>query len=152
NRYFPKFSIGYDNRALLSTIRHPKDSLLRAGRWRENYTQCQVEFPVSLNRLNHNYSFNFRVASSYTQLYNLNDPAFQNVLIRYVEFPMSYQLSIGRNSRYSHLDLAPRWGQNISVGLRNLPFSSLNGLRTHLQSVFYFPGMASNHSTQVRFN
>lgn len=152
NRYFPKFSIGYDNRALLSTIRHPKDSLLRAVRWRENYTQFQVEFPVSFNRLNHNYSLNFRVASSYTQRYNLNDPAFQNVLIRYVEFPMSYQLSIGRNSRYSHLDLAPRWGQNISVGLRNLPFSSLNGLRTHLQSVFYFPGMASNHSTQVRFN
>jgi len=152
NRYFPKFSIGYDNRALLSTIRHPKDSVFYAVRWRENYTQFQVELPFSFNRLNHNYSLNFRVASSYTQRYNLNEPTFQDMLIRYVEFPMSYQLSFGRNSRYSKLDLAPKWGQNISVGLRNLPFSKLDGFRTHLQSAFYFPGIAANHSVQMRFN
>jgi len=152
NRYFPKFSIGYSNRALLSNIRHPSDSVLHAVRWRENYTQFQIEFPFSFNRLNQNYSVNFRVATSYTQRYNLNDPLFQRNLIRRIEFPMNYQLTIGRNSRYSPLDLAPRWGQTVSVGLRNLPFSSLDGLRTHLQSVFYFPGVAENHSAQIRFN
>lgn len=152
NKFFPKISIGYDNRALLSTIRHPKDSLFHAVRWRENYTQFQVELPFSFNRLNQNYSINFRVASSYTNRYDLDNPMFQKMLIRQIEFPMSYQLSLARNDRYSDLDLAPKWGQNISVGLRNMPFSKLKGLRTHLQSAFFFPGLASNHSTQLRFN
>lgn len=152
NRYFPKITIAYSNRSQLSNIRRPEDSQLYAVRWRENYTQLQVELPFSYNRLNQNYSLKFQVATSYTNRYQLDNTLFNKILIKQVEFPMRYQLSLGKNSRSSALDLAPRWGQNISIGYTNFPFSNINGARFFLQSALYFPGILSNHSSQLRFN
>lgn len=152
NRYFPKITIAYNNRSQLSNLRDPKDSKLYAVRWRENFTQFKVELPLSYNRLNQNYSIKFQVASSYTNRYNLDNVLFDKILIKNVEFPMHYQLSLGRNTRYSPLDLAPKWGQNISIGYSDFPFSNINGSRYFLQSVLYFPGILPNHSSQLRFN
>src|SRR5690606_4971885 len=152
NRYFPKVTLGYDNLSQLSNVFHTADSAFHPVRWRENVARIQVELPFSFNRLNHNYSFSFRVGTSYTQRYNINTPLFRDRLIKQMEFPISYQLTLGRSTRFSQLDLAPRWGQTISVGLRHLPFSGLEGIRTHLQYIFYFPGILPNHSTQIRFN
>src|SRR5690606_17188615 len=63
-----------------------------------------------------------------------------------------YQLTLRKNSQYSILDLAPKWGQSISVGYNHFPFSNINGSRYFLQSVLYFPGILPNHSSQIRFN
>jgi len=152
NRYFPKITIAYNNRSQLSNIRNPEDSKLYAVRWRENYTQFQVELPFSYNRLNQNYSIKLQIASSYINRYQFDNALFDKILIKHVEFPMHYQLSLGRNTRYSTLDLAPKWGQNISIGYSDFPFSDLNGSRYYLQSALYFPGILPNHSSQLRFN
>lgn len=152
SRYYPRFSIGYHNREQLSNVQHPQSKEIQAVRWREHYSQFQIQFPFSTNRLNYNYNFDIGIASSYTSRYNINRPDFQNVFIKHIEFPMHYQISLGRNARRAPLDLAPRWGQNISLGYRHLPFSKLSGTRFALRSAFYFPGLATNHSAQVRFN
>lgn len=152
NRYYPKLSIGYDNREQFSNIQHPKSKEVLPVRWREHYSQLQVQFPFSTNRLNYNYNLNLGIASSYTRRYNINQADFQNLLIKDIEFPLHYQVSMGRNSRQAQLDLAPRWGQNISLSYRHLPFSNLSGNRFALQSTFYFPGIVRNHSSQIRFN
>ncbi|WP_118193126.1 TolB family protein [Albibacterium indicum] len=152
NRYYPKFSAAYHNREQLANVRHPQSKEIYPARWREHYSQFQVQFPFSINRLNYNYNINLGIASSYTHRYGINRPDFQNVLIKHIEFPLHYQVSLGRNARRAQLDLAPRWGQNISLNYRHLPFSHLTGTRLALQSTFYFPGLATNHSTQLRFN
>src|SRR5690606_1040980 len=115
NRYFPKVTLGYDNLSQLSNVFHTADSAFHPVRWRENVARIQVELPFSFNQLNHNYSFSFRVGTSYTQRYNINTPLFRDRLITQIEFPISYQLTLGRSTRFSQLDLAPRWGQTISV-------------------------------------
>lgn len=152
NRYFPKITIAYNNRSQLSNIRNPKDSQLYSVRWRENFTQFRIEFPFSYNRLNQDYSFKFQLATTYTNRYDLNNLLFEKILIKNVEFPMHYQFTLGRNTRYSQLDLAPKWGQNISIGYSDFPFSKISGSRYFLQSALYFPGILPNHSTQLRFN
>lgn len=152
NRYYPKFTISYNNREQLANVRHPQSKEIHPVRWREHASQVQVQFPFSTNRLNYNYHVNLGIASSYTHRYGISSPDFKNILIKHIEFPLHYQLSLGRNARRAKLDLAPPWGQNISLNYRHLPFSNLTGSRFALQSTFYFPGLTSNHSTQIRFN
>ena len=151
-RYYPVFSLAYDNLERFSNIRHPRNSQWYGVRWREHETRFQVDLPVSFNRLDWNYSANLRVATSYTRRYNINEAAIAPFMIREIRLPMTYQLRLGRNARYSAHDLAPRWGQNFSLTLRHLPFSDTEGMRFGLQSVFYFPGLLANHSTQLRYN
>src|SRR5690606_30861589 len=65
---------------------------------------------------------------------------------------LNYQIYINRNSMRSKMDLAPRWGQNISLTFRHRPFEQrLSGEVLSLRTNFYFPGLWTNHSLQLRF-
>src|SRR5690606_15818325 len=151
-RYFPIFSLAYDNLERFSNIRHPRNNQWYGVRWREHETRFQVDLPASFNRLDWNYSLNLRLATSYTRRYGIEEAAIAPYMIREIKLPMTYQIRMGRNARFSGHDLAPRWGQNLSVTMRHLPFSGAEGVRLGLQSVFYFPGLLANHSTQLRYN
>src|SRR5690606_23861356 len=73
---------------------------------------------------------------------------FNNV----IAFPLNYQVYMNRNSMRSTMDLAPRWGQNISLTYRHLPFEpDAAGEVLALRTNFYFPGLWTNHSLQLRF-
>lgn len=66
---------------------------------------------------------------------------------------MKYQLYFSRNTQSSARDLAPRWGQNLSLSYFNLPFQNqLQGTLLAFRSTFYTPGLLSNHSFQASFN
>lgn len=153
-RLFPKFSLEYHNRGQVSAARisNENDSLL-ALRWRENITTLRMEIPLVFYRLNSVYSTGFNAATSYTQRYGLNIPELQDRFVNHIQFPLHYQLYFNHNVRRSPLDLAPRWGQNLSITYRHLPFDGRSsGELLSFRTAFYFPGIAYNHSFLIRFN
>lgn len=154
-RFFPKFSLEYHNRGQVSTgriIRNQGDTLVGL-RWREHATSFKLEIPLAWYRLNHVISTGFSAATSYTRRYNLNEPQFQSGFAEHIRFPLHYQVYIHHQVRQSTLDLAPRWGQHLSVTYRHIPMDNrLSGEHLSVRTAFYFPGLWRNHSLVARFS
>lgn len=152
-RYFPKFSVSYRHRGQIGTARMQHSDSLLALRWREQVTSLKMDIPLVFYRLNQVYTTGISMGTNYTHRYRLNRPELEERFPGQVTFPMSYLLYANRNNRRSTLDLAPRWGQNLSVTYRHLPFSDkLRGQAFSFRSAFYFPGIRRNHSLRVRYN
>ena len=153
-RYLPKFNIHYENSGKLSGIKlDPKVDKVSQVRWRENEIKINTEIPLRFNRLNTMFHTGFKVGTSYTQRYNMDTPALEKRFIKKLKFPLDYQVYFNRNSRTSRYDLAPKWGQNISLFYRSSPFEKqLTGEAFSIRSSFYFPGVMTNHSLRTRFS
>ncbi|RZL12466.1 MAG: hypothetical protein EOO96_32080 [Pedobacter sp.] len=66
---------------------------------------------------------------------------------------MSYRIGFSHSVRAAERDVAPRWAQSFSLGYFNQPFDKrLNGDLFAFGSIFYFPGVAKNHSFTASFN
>jgi len=154
-RYFPRFSMEYRNRGQLGTanIRIGEENQQVAVRWREHVSTFRMDVPLVFYRLNEVYSAGISAATSFTRRYNLSEPELNSFFVDRIRFPMHYQFYFSHNLRQSRLDLAPRWGQHISVTYRHLPFDR-QVVATHfsMRSAFYFPGLFPNHSLLARFN
>lgn len=153
-RFFPKFSISYRDRGQTGTARlqHMPDTLL-ALRWREQVTTVRMDIPLVFYRLNQVYTMGFSTSTSYTNRYQLNLPELEGHFVNHIAFPMSYLFYFNRNNRRSQLDLMPRWGQNLSLTYRHLPFDgNRDGTALSFRSTFYFPGIVRNHGLRARFN
>ena len=148
-RLYTIFDLKYINRARLVYAR--QNNNLIPVNWRENFTELQIDVPFTSNRLNNILNMGFRSSVSYTGRYQIiNRPLNFN---ENLQFPISYQFYFSRNNQRSLRDLAPRWGQNISVSYFHLPFENqLNGSLFALRSNFYTPGLSSNHSFRTSFN
>lgn len=152
-RFFPKFALAYRDRGQVGTARIQNTDSLLALRWREQITTLRMDIPLVFYRLNQVYTTGISMGTSYTHRYRLNRPELEGRFPNHIAFPMSYLVYFNRNNRRSALDLAPRWGQNLSVTYRHLPFAgNRNGSAYSLRSAFYFPGVAPNHSLRARFN
>lgn len=148
-RLYTIFDLKYINRARLLYAR--QNNNLIPVNWRENFTELQVDVPFTSNRLNKVLNMGFRTSVSYTGRYQVvNRPLNFNDKL---QFPISYQLYYSRNNQRSLRDLAPGWGQNISISYYHLPFENrLNGSMFALRSNFYTPGLFSNHTFRTSFN
>ncbi len=153
-RWFPKFTLEYRNRAQLSSIRLQSNPNQRIPlRWREHYTELKTTIPLTFNRLNTVYNTGISLGTSYTWRYNINLENISLPNFSEVRFPLLLQYYFNRNSRQSLLDLAPKWGQNVSFIYRSLAFDRrLSGDLFSMRSTLYFPGIVNNHSFQLRFN
>lgn len=152
-RFFPKFHLAYRDRGQVGTARIQNTDSLLALRWREQVTTLRMDIPLVFYRLNHVYTTGISMGTSYTNRYRLNRPELESRFPGHLAFPMSYLVYFNHNNRRSQLDLAPRWGQNLSATYRHLPFAgNQNGTAFSFRSAFYFPGIARNHSLQARFN
>lgn len=151
-RFFPKFNLHYENAGQLVATKVNSEEVIPV-RFRENRVKFDIEVPLFFNRLNHLYQLGFKVGSSYTQRYKLSVPELQDNFITKLNFPLEYQLYFTRNERLSIRDLAPKWGQNVYLFYKHSPFEvNLTGNAFSLRSIFYFPGLLSNHSIRARFN
>ncbi|MFB2119924.1 TolB family protein [Parapedobacter sp. 2B3] len=154
-RFFPKFSLAYSNRGQLVAARvtNGQEADTIRVRWRENVATLQMDIPLAFYRLNHVFTTGVNAATSYTNRYGLSEPQLQEQFINGIRFPMSYQAYFNHNVRQSALDLAPRWGQHVSVSYRHFPFDgNLSGEHLSLRTAFYFPGLWRNHSLLARFS
>ncbi len=152
-RFYPVLDVRYTNRARLSYA-----TLIQGGttrfipvNWRENFLEMELRIPFAANRLNKTYTMGFSALSSYTSRYQVsNRPARFADKIR---FPLQYQFYFNHNTQRSIRDLAPKWGQNISLSYQSLPFdNNLSGDILRLQTSFFAPGLLTNHSLQASFN
>jgi len=148
-RFFPILDITYSNRANLIYTR--QNNLLIPVSWRENIAEAVLSIPFTFNRLNKSYNMGFRSSSSFTSRYEVQNRP--NNFIEKLKFPMKYQIYLSRNTQRSARDLAPAWGQNLSLSYFHLPFQNLlKGTLLSFRSVFYTPGLLRNHSFQASFN
>lgn len=150
-RYFPIFTARYTNRGMVGNARsnsNPENIVMFD--YRDHHATFEMSIPFSIYRRNTVYSYGLNFGTSYTKRYNtsVNLQNFNDV----IAFPLNYQAYINRNSMRSKMDLAPRWGQNVSVTFRHLPFEpDLTGQVLSVRTNFYFPGIQTNHSFQLRF-
>ncbi|MXV16000.1 TolB family protein [Hufsiella ginkgonis] len=153
SRLFPVFDLSYLNRARFTYVKRLPTSPLPdvPVSWRENAWEATMKIPLVFNRLNKTYGTGFEVSTSYVTRYGFeNRPG--NVVTR-LKFPMSYRFYESMNTQRSARDLAPRWGQNMSVQYRHFPFENqLQGELLTFKSTFFFPGLFLNHSLQASFN
>lgn len=154
-RFFPKFSLAYSNRGQLAAalVENEESVDTLRVRWRENVATLQMDIPLVFYRLNHVFTTGFSAATSYTGRYGMDEPRLQEQFISGIRFPMSYQFYFNHNLRQSTLDLAPRWGQHVSVSYRHFPFDNkLAGRHLAVRTAFYLPGLWRHHSLLARFS
>lgn len=173
-RYFPKFSISYQNRGRLNAVQidslrgdnlseqETEEPTMANVRWREHLVRFNMSVPLSFYKGNQAYSLGIQAGTSLTQRYglaledqNLLDKARER-FVPHIRFPLEYTAYFGRNTRRSILELAPRWGQHLSVSYRHIPLGSphnkVSGKHFSLRSTFYLPGIARTHSTSLQIN
>ncbi|WP_293881706.1 hypothetical protein [Sphingobacterium sp. UBA1498] len=153
NKYFPKFSLRYENRGQIAAASIPNkpDSSIRFD-WREHYISSQIAIPISFYRRDYIYSTGFNLATAYLKRYDLSRTDVKNFNDE-TAFPLTYQLYLNRNARMARMDLYPRWGQNMSVTYRHTPFENhAKGDILSARTIFYLPGFRSNHGFQIRLS
>ena len=153
SKYYPILDFGYTNQARLIYRREttPEGIKLTAITWRENVLNSEISIPFLFNRFNRIYNINLKTGTSYTTRYDVIN-GNQN-FITTLRFPMHYQIALSHSNRKAARDLAPRWGQALTLTYRHFPFERLaSGELLTLRSLFYFPGVGLNHSFQASFN
>lgn len=153
NKYFPKFSLRYENRGQIAAASIPNkpDSSIRFD-WREHYVSSQISIPLSFYRRDYVYSTGFNLATAYLRRYDLSRTDVKNFNYE-TAFPLTYQLYLNRNARMARMDLYPRWGQNVSITYRHTPFENhAKGEILSARTIFYLPGFRNNHGFQIRLS
>ncbi len=152
-RFYPVLDLRYINRPRLAFTREIVDGqpIFTPVSWTENFTEFRVGIPFLFNQLNKVYSTGLNLSTSHTSRYNIiNQPTRFNQVIY---FPLKYQFYLNRNVSRSARDLAPLWGQNITISYQHLPLESgAAGDLFSARSLFYAPGLLRNHSFQTRIN
>lgn len=150
-KFPPIFSLKYKNRGQISAakLKNKPDSTLRLD-WREHIYSLDIMLPFSQYRRNHTVSYGLNMGTSYLKRYGLSPKNIRNFRNE-IAFPLHYQIYFHRNQMRSKMDLAPRWGQGISVTYRHLPFEDKSTQKLSLRTNFYFPGIRRNHSFHIRY-
>ena len=146
---YPVLTVLYRNRPRRTFYR--AKNTVQQGDWRENYTKLNASLPLSFNARNNTYAFTLNAATSFTQRYLPENMPVN--FIRELKFPMEYSFAFNHSTRTTERDIAPRWAQVLRATYNHQPFDkNLGGEILALESFFYFPGLAKNHSVLGSFN
>lgn len=146
---YPIFSVTYRNRPKRTFYR--AKNVIQQGDWRENYIKLDASVPLSFNARDQNYAITLNAATGFTQRYLAEN--MPTNFIRELKFPMEYNFTFNHSVRTTERDIAPRWAQIFRATYNNQPFDkNLKGEILALESFFYFPGLAKNHSFLASFN
>lgn len=130
----------------------PADSL-RSDQWQYNQLTAGFRLPLQLTNSKYSQSINLSAYYNYIQVTDYDLP------FRYVTevggagslSAINYGFSYSRLLRQSKRDVAPRWGQTLSVNWRTTPFGGrLNGDQWGVQANLFFPGLGKHHSLRLR--
>lgn len=149
-RYLPRIALNYVNRGQIGQATRNDDSKVDFD-WREHFVSAEIQLPFTVYRRQYTYSYGFNAGTSLLRRYNVSISGLQNFATS-IAFPLSYQAYLNRNHNMSAMDLSPRWGQNISMTYRHIPFdANQTGAAWSIRTNFYFPGIMRNHGLQVRY-
>ncbi len=152
-QFYPLLDVRYINRARLAYASRTAGGVtaLTPINWRENFIEMGISLPFVANRLNKTYAMGISALTSYTSRYRISNRP--TGFAEQINFPINYQFYFSHNTQRSLRDLAPKWAQNITLSYQHLPFErSLSGDHFRVQSLFFSPGIFSNHSLQTSFN
>ncbi|GAB3989040.1 hypothetical protein GCM10028807_13040 [Spirosoma daeguense] len=130
----------------------PADSL-RTDRWQ--YNQLSAGFRIPFQLTHSKYIENASLSAYYNYLnvtgYDLPFRPITEVGASGALQALTYGASYSRLLRQSKRDVAPRWGQTISVNYRTTPFGGkLTSEQWGVQANLFFPGVGKHHSLRLR--
>lgn len=150
-KFLPKITLSYTDKGQIGTATNNNSTPITFD-WRERITALDINFPFSKYSGNIRYSYGFNFGTSYLKRHHISLTNLQN-FNKELAFPLNYQIYFNKNTRQAKMDITPRWGQNISLTFRHLPFDKkLTGTAWSLRTNFYFPGILLNHSLQIRYS
>lgn len=146
---YPVINVSYRNRPRLAYYRF-QNAIHRAD-FREDYIGLTTSVPLSFNYFNHNFSLISEVGTYHVNRhFNAIDASR---LANTIEFPITYRFGFNHQIRRAERDIAPKWTQAFEIKYQHLPFENrLNGKLFAMESYFYFPGFAKNHTFLASFN
>ena len=152
-KYYPKFTFAYQNRGQIAYAKKQNtENEYTKFDFREHVYSLEMLIPLSIYRGKTIYSYGLNVGTSYQKRYDLSLTTLKGFHDE-IAFPLNYQAYFNRNRRRSQMDLIPKWGQNINVIYRHVPFeSTLQGSLFAVRTNFYFPGFFANHGFQARLS
>ncbi len=130
----------------------PLDSL-RSDSWQYNQLTAGFRLPLQLTNSKYSQTMNLSAYYSYLQVTGYDLP------FRYATEvgsagslnALTYGFSYSHLLRQSKRDVAPRWGQAISVNYRTTPFGGkLTAEQIGIQGNLFFPGLMKHHSLRLR--
>ncbi|MBD2700306.1 hypothetical protein IC229_06655 [Spirosoma sp. BT702] len=130
----------------------PADSL-RTDEWQYNQLTAGVRIPLQLTHSKYTESASLSAYYNYLQVtgYDLPLRSVTEVGSSGALQAMTYSLGYTRLLRQSKRDVAPRWGQSLSINYRNTPFGGkLTAEQWGVQANLYFPGLGRHHSLRLR--
>ena len=145
---YPILSINYKNSARKAFYKNK--NVINEANWREDYIDLKASLPLSVNKLNHNFSLLANFGTTYSIRYFESKEAA--LLAKTIRFPIKYDLTIGHSTRTAERDVAPKWAQTVRLSYFHRPLTKNSGNLFALGSFFYFPGLAKNHSFMASFN
>ncbi|GAB4043583.1 hypothetical protein [Spirosoma litoris] len=146
------FQRGTRSTSLYIDRTYPLDSL-RTDRWQ--YNQLTAGFRLPLQFTNSKYV----QSASLSAYYNYLQVSGYDLPYRYPSevggagslSALTYGFSYSHLLRQSKRDVAPRWGQTVSVNYRTTPFGGkLTAEQLGIQGNLYFPGLLDHHSLRFR--
>lgn len=155
--WYPKFNFSYTNGQRKTQVALDKDpsgaiDSLKSDTWTQVQYLIGLSLPFNLTRSKYTQSLSFGVNAAITQVTNYDlerRPLSQS--FNGTVSSMIYTASYSRQVKRAVRDIAPRWGQALTIYVRNLPFSNdLQGGIRALQSTFLVPGFQKHHSIRLR--
>ncbi len=152
-KYYPKFNFSYRNRGQIGYAKKQNtENEYTKFDFREHVYSLDMQIPMSIYRGKTTYSYGLNLGTSYQKRYDLSLNTLRGFHDE-IAFPLNYQVYFNRNRRRSQMDLIPKWGQNINVLYRHVPFeNTLEGSLFAIRTNFYFPGFFRNHGFQARLS
>ena len=106
-------------------------------------------FSIPLSRFKGNYSQSFEFETNYIQHDTYNYEISDNIGLNFGAIESSITLSNIRRTALQNV--APRWGQYLKINY-NKSISDVTAEKISFSSIFFFPGLAKNHSLNIVFN
>jgi hypothetical protein len=130
----------------------PADSL-RTDRWQYNQLTAGFRIPLQLTQSKYSQTVSLSAYYNYLHVTGYDLP------VRYISEigsagslnALTYGFSYTHLLRQSKRDVAPRWGQTLTVNYRTTPFGGrLTAEQLGAQANLFFPGFGKHHSLRLR--
>lgn len=155
--WYPKLNLNYTNGQRKTDIYIDKSNTqaldsLRSDHWHQQQLTVGASLPMNLTHSRYYESLEVGLNTAFTQVSGYDLPE------RYASESFNgnissiiYTLDYVRQMKRAVQDIAPIWGQSISIYLRSMPFGgNLQGGLTAIQGSLNFPGFIKHHSIRLR--
>lgn len=108
-------------------------------------TKIETGVRVPFRFTHHHYFRGFQPYVRLTQNYLTKDKSADLTIKPRDYISAEYGIYLYNQTRKSHRDIIPKWGQSLSLHYANIPFEIDNSSVSAVETLLYFPGLMNNH-------